>query len=64
LRRRNLKLTTKKKVLKTLTSEYTIQYQVLIEVLATWEVKAISVDMLKKKDLTKNLINIKVNNRK
>ena len=36
----------------------------LIEVLATWEVKAISVDMLKKKDLTKNLINIEVNNRK
>ena len=36
----------------------------LIEVLATWEVKAISVDTPKKKDLTKNLINIEVNNRK
>ena len=36
----------------------------LIEVLATWEVNQISVDMLKKKDLTKNLINIEVNNRK
>ena len=32
--------------------------------LATWEVNQISVDMLKKKDLTKNLINIEVNNRK